>query len=391
MDFVSYSLNYWEDLWQSRHQIMLALAQRHKVLFVSPPFSLREVLGHLRQNDLPRSGVVYRGANLNTLVFPKWLFENYRFPKLDKVATSLRQRHVRRAMKRYELRNTVLFIWHPQYAGLVGTIGEALSCYYVDDEFADYAGASEAERQRLLEQEDMLLRRADVVFANGPALLKAKNRYGNAINVPMAADFELFSRSRLAETLVPPDLEAIPHPRVGYVGNLNDKVDFALLGRLSAERPSWSFVLVGPSGVRSTASRSDLDFLTTLPNVFLLGAKSRESLPNYIKGFDVCIMCYRKQGWANYIYPLKLHEYLASGKPVVGTGIASLCDFSEVVRLADTEQEWLEALEGAIVDHDRTRSERRIQVAYENRLESRVAIIEQALEQKMNEKGLRSR
>ncbi len=259
---------------------------------------------------------------------------------------------MRQTVKKLGFRDIVLFIWHPRYAGLVGTLGEALSCYYVDDEFAGYTGASEPERQRLLEQEDTLLRRADVVFANGTTLLKAKNRYGNAINVPMAVDFELFSRSRLEETPVPADLEAIPHPRIGYIGNINDKLDFGLLLHLSKARLSWSFVLVGPRNARGAATQSDLDRLERMPNVFLLGSKPREALPNYIKGLDVCTMCYGKDGWANYIYPLKLHEYLASGKPVVGNSLPSLREFSEVVQFADTPREWLESLQMAIGDKD---------------------------------------
>jgi glycosyltransferase involved in cell wall biosynthesis len=221
-------------------------------------------------------------------------------------------------------------------------------------------------------------------------LLNAKNRYGNAMNVPMTADFDLFSRSRLPETVVPPDLEAIPHPRIGYIGNLNDKVDFALLIQLATARPKWSFILVGPTNIRGADIQSDFEVLRRLPNVFLLGSKPREFLPNYIKGFDVCTMYYRQHGWANSVYPLKLHEYLASGKPCIGSGLASLREFSEVVQIATTPEEWLEAIQFAIADHDARRAERRVQVAYENRLETRIATIENAIEQKMQEKRSRT-
>jgi glycosyltransferase involved in cell wall biosynthesis len=390
MDFVSFSLNYWEDLWQSRHQIMLALAQKHKVLFVSPAFSLAEVLAHHKESSLPKSGLVHRQANLYTLVFSKFLFQTYRFPRVEKLMNHLRQRKVRRVMKKLGFQDTVLFIWHPQYAELLGTVGEALACYYVDDEFSAYAGDSERRVQEILQQEDQLLRRVDLVFANGTVLLNAKNRYGNTISVPMTADFNLFSRSRLPETLVPQDLEAIPHPRIGYIGNLNDKVDFALLLQLATARPNWSFVLVGPTNIRGADVRSDFEALQRLPNVFLLGSKPRESLPNYIKGFDVCTMCYRQQGWANSVYPLKLHEYLASGKPCIGSGLASLREFPEVVQIAETPQDWLEAIQFAIADNDPARAERRVQVAYENRLETRIETIERAIEQKLQEKRSRT-
>jgi len=220
--------------------------------------------------------------------------------------------------------------------------------------------------------------------------LAAKNKYGNAISVPMTADFELFSRSRLPETAVPQDLEAVPHPRIGYIGNLNDKVDFALLLELANVRSNWSFVLVGPVNIRGVDVLSDFEVLRRLPNVYLLGSKPRESLPNYIKGFDVCTMCYRQHGWANSVYPLKLHEYLASGKPCIGSGLASLREFSEVVQIAETPQEWLGAIQFAIDDQDPKRAERRVQVAYENRLETRIELIEKLIEQKIQEKRRRA-
>jgi glycosyltransferase involved in cell wall biosynthesis len=390
MDFVSFSLNYWEDLWQSRHQIMLALAQQHKVLFVSPPFSLGEVLAHLWDGSLPKSGLIHRQANLHSLVFSKWLFQTYRYPKLEKLMSYLRRRRVKRVMKKFGFQDTVLFIWHPQFAGIAGTLEEKLTCYYVDDEFSAYAGDQEERVKQILQQEDELLRRADLVFANGTVLLKAKNRYGNTISVPMTADFSLFSRSRLPETEVPQELEVIPHPRIGYIGNLNDKVDFALLGTLARARPEWSFVLVGPTNIRSVEVRADFKALRDLPNVFSLGPQPRESLPRYIKGFDVCTMCYRQHGWANSVYPLKLHEYLASGKPCIGSGLASLREFSEVVQIAETPRDWLDAIERAIADKDPGRAERRVQVAYENRLETRIDKIEKAIEQKIEEKRTRS-
>jgi glycosyltransferase involved in cell wall biosynthesis len=383
MDFISFSLNYWEDLWQSRHQIMLELSTNHKVLFVSPPFSLDQVLADFWKNQLPKTGLIYRQRNLYTLVFPKWLCETYRFPRLTRFVASVRRRMVMRTTKKLGFRDTVLFIWHPRYADLTGTFGESVCCYYADDEFANYAGQQEHERQAVIRQEDELLKRADVVFANGPALLEVKNRYGNALSVPMTADFELFSRSRLAETPVPRDLEAIPHPRITYIGNINDKVDFDLLLQLSEARPKWSFVLVGPTNVRGASAKEQLSELRSRPNIFMLGGKPREELPSYIKGSDVCTMAYRNDGWAYYVYPLKLHEYLASGKPVVGAGLRSLKDFAAVVRIAESTEEWLRCLEDSLNENDPALVAKRIEVAYENRLERRIESIEQALQARL--------
>lgn len=389
MDFISFSLNYWEDLWQSRHQIMERLARNHKVLFVSPPFTREEVLAHLRTGRLPKSGLKHRGANLYTLVFPKWLPHFHRYRRLAQLTAYFRKLEVRRAIEQLGLHDPVLFIWHPDFSEMVGAFGEAISCYYVDDEFAAYSGQTPTQIQRIRENEDTLLRQADVVFANGIALLEVKGRYGNATNLPMCADFDLFSKSRSAETRVPRDLEAVPHPRIGYIGNINDKVDFSILLRVAAERPEWSIVLIGPVRVDNASYREEVDRLRTFPNVFFLGAKSRESLPSYIKGLDVCLMCYRMEAWALYVYPLKLHEYLASGKPIVGTPLKSIQEFDRLVRFARTPDEWLKAIQNALDDRDAALAEKRVQAAYENRLEERIRVIEEVLEAKLREKWLR--
>jgi glycosyltransferase involved in cell wall biosynthesis len=386
MDFVSFSLNYWGDLWQSRHQIMRELSKTHRVLFVSPAFTLSEVFQNLKGKTLPASGINHLEENFYTLVFPKLLFRAPGRRQLDRFMGHLQKLYVARKMKKLGFRDVVVFIWHPTYVELVGQFKSVLTCYYADDEFADYAGLKESDRQQIVEQEEILLRQSDVVFANGPVLLEKKNRYGNAISVPMTADFALYSKSRLAETSVPDDLKVIPHPRIGYIGNINDKVDLALLNRLATARPNWSFVLVGPIGVRTPDRRTEIQSLQQLKNVFLLGLKKRELLPNYIKGLDVCTMWYQRDGWASAVYPLKLHEYLASGKPVVGSALRSLQDFAHVIRIADTPEEWLESLEDALNDHDQSLAQMRVDVAYENRLEQRIRLIEEALLKNLEQK-----
>jgi glycosyltransferase involved in cell wall biosynthesis len=390
MDFISFSLNYWEDLWQSRHQIMEQISLNHKVLFVSPAFTREEVLAQLRgKRRLPKSGLVRRSHNLHTLVFPKWLVHFYRFRRLAKITAYLRRAKIRRIIKKLGFQDTVVFIWHPDFSEMVGKFGEILSCYYVDDQFAEYADQTNKEKQNIVEREKELLRQVDVVFVNGTALLEIKNPNGNAVNVPMAADFNLFSKSREAETPLPQELEAIPHPRIGYIGNINEKVDFNVLLHVATKKPDWSIVIVGPINVRLAKYRTEFDRLRALPNVTILGSKPRELLPNYIKGLDVCLLCYRLEAWAVYVYPLKLHEYFASGKPIVGTSLKSILEFDQLVRFARTPDEWVKNIAEALNDHDTALAELRVQAAYENRLEERIRLITGALEERLKNKRVR--
>ncbi len=387
MDFVSFSMNYWDDLWQSRHQIASRLATRHKVLFVSPPFSVRDVFTKSRSRPLPKSGLVQRKRNLYTFVPPKWLFENHRFPWIDQAIADLRSLQIKKILSKLGFRDLVLLIWHPRYSNLVGRFGEKVSCYYVDEEFTGYYGVSEAEKESIRGQEDLLLRRVDLVFANGSALLERKNRYRNAMNVPMGVDFELFSRALLEETPLFEDLSVIPAPRIGYVGNVNDKVDFQLLEYLAAKRPQWSILLIGPDMIKTEMFRAHFAKLRARPNVFIMGSKRLELLPNYIKGLDVCLMCYRIDCWAYFGYPLKLHEYLASGKPVISSDLPSIREFSQVVRIAQGYEEWLRAIEECLRDQSADARQARVEVARQNTWEDRVRLIEEAIAKKMAEKG----
>lgn len=383
-------MNSWEDLWQSRHQIMSRLATRHKVLFVSPPAHVREVFapGKLRGHQ---GGLQKRSENLFSLVPPRLLFENQRFPSLDRLSAYFRELQIRRLLRKLGFGQVVLFIWNPRFANLVGKFDEAVSCYYVDEEFTSYYGMPESEKRRVRTQEESLLRDVDLVFANGTTLWEQKDRHGNALNVPMGVDFELFSRALAEDTTIPTDLAAIPAPRIGYIGNVNDKVDFELLESLARTKPNWSMILVGPLSIRNAEFRSNYERLRLLPNVHHLGFRPVQTLPNYVRGLDVCLMCYRTDGWAYFGYPLKLHEYLAGGKPVVGSDLPSIREFSGVIAIAQSPNEWRNAIESSLSDNAPSQINKRIQVARENTWEERVRVIEEAISQGIAEKQAKIR
>ena len=165
----------------------------------------------------------------------------------------------------------------------------------------------------------------------------------NTALVPNGVDYEAYSTT-VAE---PADLASIPRPRVGYTGWIKRHIDWDLVLRLAGQHPEWSFVLVGPQSPHPEIS-DPIRELSKRRNVYLLGAKSTTELTRYPQHFDVCIMPYAVNDYTKYIYPLKLHEYLASGRPTVGTRIRSLENFSEVVGLARTLEEWSAELRRAL-------------------------------------------
>jgi len=90
----------------------------------------------------------------------------------------------------------------------------------------------------------------------------------------------------------------------------------------------------------SWKSEDVLPILSARSNLHFLGAKTTLELARYAQHFQVCLLPYRVDGYTKFIYPLKLHEYLASGTPVVGSRISTLRDFENVISLAGGPEEW---------------------------------------------------
>jgi glycosyltransferase involved in cell wall biosynthesis len=233
----------------------------------------------------------------------------------------------------------VLYVWRPEYAPALDLVDHQLSCYHIDDEYT----FSRVE-QPIPDEERRLIVRADRVFIHSPALLEKKGSLNpHTVFVPNGVDFAAYAVAQPE----PEDMRSIPRPRVGYVGRIKGQLDLQLLGALATRHPAWSFVFVGPlaptNEVKVWAKR-----LSGMSNVYFLGQKPVERLPAYTQHLDVCTMCYSMNDYTKFIYPLKLHEYLAAGRPVVATPIRSLQQFAGVIEMATSVDEWSNALERSL-------------------------------------------
>src|SRR5690606_16301654 len=128
---------------------------------------------------------------------------------------------------------------------------------------------------------------------------------------------------------------------------------------ISTKFPSYSIVLVGPQDKNFAES-----VLHTLGNVFFLGAKRPEELPDYINSFDVCINPQILNDLTIGNYPRKVDEYLALGKPVVATKTDSMIAFENFVYLAENYEEWVYSIEKAIVQNNKALVNSRREFAY---------------------------
>lgn len=326
--------------WTTAHYVSTRLASYFHVVWLEPAHRWRNAKSlTARRKELQSLGPTYCPPNFQLYVPERWL------PAVDGptlLRSTLMKERVRRGWRRLSrvgCTTQVLHLWHHQFEAALSVGHPDLTLYHIDDDysFLPEPGPMDPEEARII-------RAVDRVFAISPALMERKGGINPHMTFePEAVDFRRYS----TPVPEPADLRPIPRPRMGYTGALKSQLDWPMLRALAAQHPEWSFIFVGPNNLRGKLA-AILDEMSRLPNVHLLGKKTVLELAAYPQHFDVCMMPYVKNGYTQNIYPLKLHEYLASGSPAVGAPIRSLLDFAHVIPLATTRDEWSAALASSL-------------------------------------------
>ncbi len=209
------------------------------------------------------------------------------------------------------------------------------------DELSAFKGAPPALR----EYEAELFRRADLVFTGGQSLYEAKrDQHPNVYAFPSSVDVAHFAQARNL-TEEPVDQANIPHPRLGFYGVIDERMDIELLDGIAQARPDWHLVIIGP------VVKIDPAILPVRENIHYLGSKDYKELPAYLMGWDLAMLPFACNEATRFISPTKTPEYLAAGKPVVSTSIRDVVrPYGELklVRIADTVEEFVIAAQKAL-------------------------------------------
>jgi glycosyltransferase involved in cell wall biosynthesis len=238
----------------------------------------------------------------------------------------------------------VLVATVPNAGDYCAALPSATVVYYCVDDFTQWPGVNKEVVSRM---ERRLVARADILIAASPALRDRLAGCGRPVHLlTHGVDVDLFTRIVSEEH---ESLGAIPRPRAGFFGLIDARTDQELLAEVARRMPDMSFVLSGPV-------EAPVGQLACCSNVHFTGPVPYTQLPSLISGLDVLLLPYRLDALGNSLSPLKLKEYLVTGRPIVSTPIAEARMWKPHVATAGSAEEWVYELRLALsADQDARR------------------------------------
>ncbi|MEH2123749.1 UDP-galactopyranose mutase [Nostoc sp.] len=325
-DIVCLSHLRWNFVYQRPQHLLTRCAQGKRVFFIEEPIFSEEPLARLDINE-DSNGVVVVVPHL-----PQGLSEETINADLQVLIDGLfREQNINKYICWYYTPMAIAFTRHLQPQAVV---------YDCMDELSAFQGASPT----LKNYEAELFNRADLVFTGGQSLYESKvNQHPNVYAFPSSVDVPHFGQARNIQE--PEDQAHIPHPRLGFFGVIDERMDLELLAGIAEARPDWHLVIIGPVVKIDPAS------LPQHENIHYLGGRDYKQLPAYLAGWDLAMLPFARNESTRFISPTKTPEYLAAGRPVVSTSIRDVVrpyGESKLVRIADTISEFVTAAEQAM-------------------------------------------
>ncbi|MEW6250802.1 MAG: glycosyltransferase, partial [Planctomycetota bacterium] len=250
---------------------------------------------------------------------------------------------------RLHVQDCVAWFYTPMALALLDRLPARAVVYDCMDELSAFKHAPPDIHQR----ERDLFRVADVVFTGGPSLYRAKQHlHANIHCFPSSVDAAHFGRARGAAA-EPADQFGLPHPRLGFFGVIDERLDIGLVDTLARAHPDWQLIMVGPVAKIDPAS------LPRRPNTHYLGQRAYADLPGYLSGWDACLLPFARNGATRFISPTKTLEYMAAEKPIVSTPIRDVAEpYGDIVYLGQTPQQFVAACEAALAADQAERDRR---------------------------------
>lgn len=247
------------------------------------------------------------------------------------------------------------------------------------DDNLNFPSISTGKKEKLTTMFNDLCQQATTITAVSQYLVEQTKNLTNKspiYHLPNGVDVAKFQKR---EENPPSDLVIIPHPRITFVGALTTWIDFKLIHKTATSLKDHQFVLIGPIDP-PIADDPNLKSLQSMENVHFLGARPYDQVPNYLHYSDVLLLPRTTDPYSLACDPLKLYEYLATGKPVVSTDHPSIQRFLSFVEKGEDADQ---ITKGIIKSLNRSNETRKLQLdavnslSWETRLNRLFELIDQ--------------
>jgi glycosyltransferase involved in cell wall biosynthesis len=326
-DLICFSHLRWDFVYQRPQHLLSRCAQTRRVFFVEEPIASPDGSSWL---DISRREC---GVWVALPYLPEGLGET------DAIA--IQQLLLDTLFAEAQIQAPIFWYYTPMSVPFTYHLNASVVVYDCMDELSAFKGA----HPELQAREAHLFKIADLVFTGGRSLYEAKqHQHPNVHAFPSSIDVAHFAQARNL-TEEPADQAAIPHPRLGFYGVVDERMDLDLLDGIAKARSDWHLVIIGP------VVKIDPATLPRHPNIHYLGSKSYQELPRYLAGWDVALLPFARNESTRFISPTKTPEYLAAGKPVVSTSIRDVVrpyGDEKLVYIADTVPEFVAAIATAL-------------------------------------------
>jgi beta-glucosidase/6-phospho-beta-glucosidase/beta-galactosidase len=324
----------WGFVWQRPQQFLSRFAKKHPILFVEEPFF-----------DKPEGAApdiqFHRVMPNVTVVCPHISVSWAKSPKLPQQLREWTKQAIENLNEDGAFERPLLWYYSPMDASWsLGHFENRGVVYDCMDELSQFTGAPKA----LVLNESRLMEHADVVFTGGYNLGdKKRKQHDNVHTFGCGVEFSHFNKAADPNTIIPPDIDFMTRPILGWMGVVDERVDYAMVGEMARMRPDWSFAMVGP------VVKVDPNLLPHSPNLFWLGGRDYQQLPHYVRAFDVNMMCFAINAATEFINPTKGLEYMATGKPIVSTPVRDVVkQWTDIVHIARGAEEFVMAAQKAL-------------------------------------------
>jgi hypothetical protein len=369
-------------LWTNKKHVMSRMSKLgHNVLFVDPPINTGFVFfKQIKLGKWPFLRLLFQTKKENGLtVFTPLNFAPF-WETLSKLHVFRINQLANKLFKKNTKKNkTVLWIYHVEITELknyVEGIDHDVLVYDCVDEYSAFPRYDTKEKkEKILEIERYLTKSSDLVFASAPGLVeKLSKENSNTHFTPNVGDYEKFVDAKNYKKRLPKEFSGLQRPIIGYTGAIDEyKFDKELMKKVAQDYPNYSFVLIGPKALKDReATKEELGF-DGLDNIHFWGTKPYSEIHKYFGGFDVFIIPYQLSDYTvGGCFPVKFHDGLAVGLPVVVTDLPAYAPFTQECYVSKSYNEFSQNIRRALEEDNDKRVRERKKVAKENNWDGKV-------------------